>query len=132
VERETAESRKALHEVERMNTLLKERLESMNAQHRRTTNQPQSQSHVTLHLDRLRAKLTKLDEELGEVKMQKKTIDADCLILQELLEVTSVNQRDLDEPFSVAEESDIKSYLTGEFTSEDMGVFSFTPNETTY
>jgi hypothetical protein len=132
VERETAESRKALHEVERMNTLLKERLESMNAQHRRTTNQPQSQSHVTLHLDRLRAKLTKLDEELGELKMQKKTIDADCLILQELLEVTSVNQRDLDEPFSVAEESDIKSYLTGEFTSEDMGVFSFTPNETTY
>lgn len=132
VERETAETRKALQEVERKNTLLKERLGSMNAQHRRTANQPQSQSHVTLHLDRLRVKLSKLDEELGELKMQKKSIDADCIILQELLEVTSMNQRDLDEPFSVAEESDIKSYLTGEFTSEDMGMFTFTANETQY
>jgi hypothetical protein len=132
VQRETAETRKHLYEVEKMNTFLREQVECMNAQHRRTSNQPQSHSHVKLHLDRLRAKLTKLDEDLGQLKMQKKTIDADCLILQELLDVTSVNHRDLDEPgpVSVAEESDIKSYLTGEFTSEDMGCFSFAPNPT--
>jgi hypothetical protein len=128
--RETAETQKAVDDVEKKNAFLRDQLESMNTQHRRTANQPQSQSHVSSHLDRLRAKLAKLDEELGELKMQKKTIDADCLILQELLEVNSVKQRDLDEPCSVAEESDIKSFLTGDFTSEDMGVFSLSPKET--
>lgn len=87
--KETSQIKLQYESVVQDNARMRQQLQSMSAPSRRQSNQSQTHDQVASNVDRLREKLAKLDEELGMIKMQKKSVDADCLILQELLETHS-------------------------------------------
>jgi hypothetical protein len=105
-------------------------LASMNAPTRRASSAHQpSVDQVAANLDRLKEKLAKLDEELGMIKTRKRSVDADCRVLLELLESKSVNSPGpvvsrsssrRNGSTSIVDESDIKLMLMRDLALEDI------------
>lgn len=138
VNEETTKINEKCHTLDVENEQLRQQLLSMNSPHRRQSIQ-QSQQQIQTNLQRLQDKVAELDEQLGMLKMQKKTVDADCLILQEIVNeaalaspcTTVTTAASLSsagsfqhDPCSMAEDSDIKTLVTTDFDPGEGGWFT--------